>query len=107
MSNSPTSSRAILDAVNGGLIVLDRAGRIVIWNAWMRLSSGITAEGARGKLLGEVFPQAELDRLLAAIATALKSGASTIITHALNASLLPLWTRSRQALLHDITVSPI
>jgi PAS domain S-box-containing protein len=107
MSNSPTSSRSILDAVNGGLIVLDRAGRVVIWNAWMRLSSGITVEGARGKLLGEVFPQAQLHRLLAAIATALKSGASTIITHALNESLLPLWTRSRQALLHDITVSPI
>ena len=57
MSNNPISSHSILDAINGGLIVLDRAGRVVLWNAWMRLTSGITAEGARGKLLAEIFPR--------------------------------------------------
>jgi PAS domain S-box-containing protein len=107
MSHNPISSHSILDAINGGLIVLDRTGRVVLWNAWMRLTSGITAESARGKPLEEVFSQAELRRLLAAISTALTSGASTVITHALNPALLPLHTRSRQALLHDITVSPI
>lgn len=107
MSDKPISSQSIADAINGGIIVVDRAGRVVLWNARMRLSSGITAEGARSKLLGDVFPQADLSRLLAAIATALSSGASTVITHALNPAVLPLQTRSRQALQHDITVSPI
>ena len=107
MSDNPISSHSILDAVNGGIIVLDRTGRVVLWNAWMAIGSGISAAGARGKLLGEVFPQAELARLLAAIATALSSGASTVITHALNPALLPLQSRSGQALLHDIAVSPI
>ena len=73
----------------------------------MRLTPGISAEAARGKLLGEIFPDAELRRLLAAIATALRSGTSTIITHALSPDILPLRTRSLQPLLHDITVSPI
>jgi PAS domain S-box-containing protein len=107
MSNNPPSSHSILDAIGGGLIVLDRSGRVVFWNAWMRLSCGIPAEAARGKLLGEIFPDAALPRLLAAISTALTSGASTIITHTLNPLLLPLQTRSRQPLLHDITISPI
>ena len=107
MADDISSSASILDAINGGIIVLDRSGRVVLWNAWMRVSSGIAADEARGKLLGEIFPQAALSRLLAAIATALTSGASTVITHALNPALLPLQTRSRQALLHDITVSSI
>jgi PAS domain S-box-containing protein len=107
MSSSPIATHSILDAVTGGLIVLDRAGRVVLWNAWMRLNCGITAEDARGKLLEEVFPGVDLGRLSAGISTALTSGASTIITHALNPTLLPLQTRSRQTLLHDISVSPI
>ena len=107
MPDDPISSDSILDAINGGVIVLDRTGRVVLWNDWMRVSSGIAAEKARGKLLEEVFPRAALSRLLTAISTALTSGASTVITHALNPALLPLQTRSRQALLHDIAVSPI
>jgi PAS domain S-box-containing protein len=107
MSPSPISSHSILDAVSGGLIVLDRGGRVELWNAWMQFASDITPEIARGKLLGEVFPGTDLRRLLAAISTALTSSASTVITHALNPGLLPLHTRSRQPLLHDVTVSPI
>jgi PAS domain S-box-containing protein len=107
MSHSPISSSSILDAASGGLIVLDRAGRVVLWNAWMQLACAITAESARGKPLEEVFPRTDLRRLSAGISTALTSGASTVITHALNPGLLPLQTRSRQQLLHDVTISPI
>jgi PAS domain S-box-containing protein len=107
MSSNPIATHSILDAVTGGLIVLDRAGRVVLWNAWMRLACGITARDARSKLLEEVFPGVDLRRLSAGISTALTAGASTVITHALNPTLLPLQTRSRQTLLHDISVSPI
>ncbi|MGH8179394.1 MAG: PAS domain-containing protein, partial [Steroidobacteraceae bacterium] len=107
MSDNSITSQSILDAINAGIIVLDRTGRVVLWNGWMRLRTAITAEDARGKLLGEIFQQAELSRLLTAISTALTSGASTVITHALNPAVLPLQTRSQQAVQHDITVSPI
>lgn len=107
MANDPPASQAILDAINGGLMVLDRDGRVVLWNDWLRLSSGIDAGSARGKRLSELFPQSKTQRLSAAVATALSCGASTIITHALSPGLLPLHTRARQPLLHDITVAPI
>ena len=107
MANSAISSHSILDAINGGLVVLDRAGRVVYWNVWMTVSSGIAAEDAQGKLLSEIFPQAERSRLLTAITTALTNGASTLMTHTLNPALLPLQTRSRQPLLHDIAISPV
>jgi PAS domain S-box-containing protein len=107
MSNSEPATPAILNAINGGLVVLDRAGRVVLWNVWMQNASGIAEGSARGRLLAEIFPLAELRRLTAAISGALTSGTSTMITHAISPTVLPLHTRSRQVLLHDISVSPI
>jgi PAS domain S-box-containing protein len=107
MSNVPIASDSVIDAMNGGLIVLDRSARVVRWNAWMEAASGVAEEASRGKRLAEIFPQAELRRLSVAICAALTSNASTILTHALNPDLLPLRTHSRQPLLHDITVAPV
>ena len=107
MSDSTIPTQSILNAINGGLIVVDRVGRVVLWNVWMRNASGIPEENADGKLLTEIFPEAQLQRLSTAISGALASGTSTVITHALSPAILPLRTRSRQALLHDIAVSPI
>jgi PAS domain S-box-containing protein len=99
--------KQLLDAVNGGLIVFDHDRRVVSWNAWMETASGHSAAEARGKLLVEIFPDADLTRLVFAIQAALTSRSSTILTHAINPALLPLHTRSQQPLMHDITVSPV
>jgi PAS domain S-box-containing protein len=107
MSNNPIATRSILNAINGGLVVLDRDSRVVLWNVWMRNASGIAEENASGRLLTEIFPEAALRRLSTAISRALTCGVSTIITHVLSPAVLPLHNRSRQPLLHDIAVSPI
>ncbi|HEX5460211.1 MAG TPA: response regulator [Steroidobacteraceae bacterium] len=107
MSNNAAPTRSVLNAINGGLIVLDRTGRVVLWNVWMQNTSGISEETACGKRLAEIFPDADLQRLSAAITGALDCGTSAIITHALRPALLPLHTRSRQPLVHDVAVSPI
>ncbi|HEX3843830.1 MAG TPA: response regulator [Steroidobacteraceae bacterium] len=107
MSNNSIATRSILNAINGGLVVLDRDSRVLLWNVWMRSASGIPEESATGRRLTEIFPEAKLQRLSTAIAGALTYGASTIITHVLSPAVLPLHTRSRQPLLHDIAVSPI
>jgi PAS domain S-box-containing protein len=101
------TDKALLDAVNGGLIVLDSSARVIHWNTWMEAASGQTEAQVRGRSLQEIFPGVDLRRLPSAIQAAFASGASTIITHALSPSLLPLRTRSARPLLHDITVSPI
>jgi PAS domain S-box-containing protein len=97
----------VLDAVNGGLIVLDHSRRVVSWNTWMETASGYAEQDTRGKLLAEVFQGTDLTRLVFAIQAALTSRSSTILTHAINPALLPLQTRSKRPLLHDITVSPV
>ena len=100
-----TVQRPILDALNGGLIVLDRRRRIVHWNAWMVLASGLPTEYVQRKTLAEVFPGADLARLAAATSSALESGVSSLLTHALHPMVFPLKTRSGRDLLHDVTVS--
>jgi PAS domain S-box-containing protein len=111
--NNPTASdpekdeNSIFNALNAGLIVLDRDGRVTHWNTWMEAASGYSRSYAEGKSLTEVFSGVDLKRLVPAIKAALTSGASTIVTHAINPSLLPLKTRSKTLLLHDITVTPV
>ena len=98
---------AILDALNGGVVVLDDKERIIGWNRWMETASGQTGAQVQGKSLPEIFPNINLKRLPSAIKAALQTGAPTIITHSLNPSLLPLHTRLNRPLFHDITVSPV
>src|SRR5580693_9344225 len=105
--NEDHFAAALLNAGNGGLIVLDAGERILRWNSWMAAASGFAEAEVRGRTLAEVFPGAYLKRLTYATTAALKSNAPTIITHALSPSLLPLRTRSGRRLLHDITVSPV
>jgi PAS domain S-box-containing protein len=99
--------QSILDAINGGLILLDTSGRVQGWNAWMENASGFSAADVSGKTLAEIFPDADLKRLPSAINAALASSASTWLTNALNPNLLPLHDRSNRPVLHDIAVSPI
>jgi PAS domain S-box-containing protein len=107
MSTGLTVSAAILDAINGGVIVLDRSERIVLWNDWLVSATRRYPDSVRGKSLAEVFPDSDLTRLQSAVKAALSSNASTIISRALNPAQLPLLTRSGRTLLHDITVGPI
>ena len=41
--------KQVLDALNGGLIVLDHERRVVTWNAWMETASGHAEQYAHGK----------------------------------------------------------
>jgi len=101
------SDPTLLNAINGGLIVLDANERVLQWNVWLEVASGLAQAQVRGKTLTEIFPAANLRRLTYAVPAALKSSASTILTHSLNPALLPLHTRAGRPLLHDITVSPL
>ena len=99
--------RAVVDAIDGGVVVLDAAGRVVGWNRWMEVASGQAEPEVLGRTLEEIFAGASLKRLPQAIKAALSSGSSAIITHAISPELLPLQTRSGRPLSHDITVSPV
>jgi len=103
----PVEYGGAFDALDGGLIVLDHEERIFRWNRWMAAAAGISEERARGKKLAEILPTVAKSRLPDAIAQALSAGTSSLLTHALNASVLPLKTRAGRDMLHNVAVRPI
>jgi PAS domain-containing protein len=100
-------SLGVLDALDTGLIVLDGDARVAAWNAWLVSASGISAQDAVGKRLEDMFPGTLPASLTSAISDAQASGASRLLTHSLNPVLFPLWTRSRQELIHNVSVRPL
>src|SRR5689334_22586141 len=100
-------ARAVLDALDSGLAILDREERVFAWNEWLASASGIVASEATGKTLEEIFPQVSGSRLTSAIKAALEFGASSLLSHALHPGLMPLRTRAGRPLLHNVAVRPV
>jgi transcriptional regulator with PAS, ATPase and Fis domain len=65
---------SLFDALDCGIVVLDGEQRVIGWNAWLQSASQITAAEAEGKRLEEIFPDAPLPRVKAAISAALTVG---------------------------------
>src|SRR5262249_28412514 len=96
-----------LDALDSGLIVVDTSGVVTVWNAWMSAASGLPARAAIGRSLPDIFPDASLGRLAAAVADAIELGASSLITHTLHPRLLPLRTRTGRPMVCDVSLRPM
>ncbi len=95
------------DALDSGVIVLDRDQRIIFWNQWFSSASNIGFEGAAGRTLPELFPDRRLGRLTISVAEALDVGTSAFLTYSLNPNLLPLRTRAGLPLIHNVSVRPL
>ncbi|OAN50587.1 PAS domain S-box protein [Paramagnetospirillum marisnigri] len=86
---------ALTDAAECGLVLVDRDGRVGLWNSWMVKASGVTAASAIGQRLDEVFPDLAGTRVTDAVAQALNSGLSAMLTSSLNRALFPLTRDTR------------
>ena len=64
----------IFDAIDIGLIILDREQHVRQWNAAFAAMCGIGSTAASGRTLGDLFPGEEAGRLRAAIAAAFELG---------------------------------
>ena len=80
----------VLDLADNGIVVLDRAGRVVRWNAWMAWYSGVEAGRAAGKTLGELFGAALAARVVSAVAECLAHSRAQILSQSLNRRPFPL-----------------
>ena len=98
---------AFLDALDAGVIVLDRQRAVAGWNAWLAEASGVSKDQALGRRLETLFPESSLRRLDAAVSDALESGASSLLTHSLHAQIFPLTTRTGGDLVHNVLVRPV
>ncbi len=82
-SGSQSSSgllAAVLDSGGVGLLVVDRQRRVVIWNRWLDLATGIPAQEILGKPLEDAASGMQDSSLYQGITRALEHGESTLLS---------------------------
>lgn len=81
----------VLDAVTGGVIVLDASGSVLVWNGWMAEFGGIPGEQAIGRHLFDLFPGIAANRLGSAVSMALTHRLAGLVSPSLQSPPLPLY----------------
>ena len=81
----------ISESLELGVVLLNSEERVVIWNNWMEIRSGVEATKAIGQKFNDIFPEANEGRYLTSIRQALTVGLSSVISHTLNKYPLPLY----------------
>jgi diguanylate cyclase (GGDEF)-like protein len=81
---------SVLGAVHVGAIVLDGAGRIVLWNRWMEQYSAMPAGEVLCRDFYALFPEMRSQRIGMAIQQALASNFPSLLSQTLNKSPFPL-----------------
>jgi diguanylate cyclase (GGDEF)-like protein len=89
-SNQEAIASRVLNLVNGGVIVLDAAQHIVLWNSWLTPRCGRAAARVMGHPLFEVFPELRGSRVEAAVLAAFAEDIATAIPQTDNPSPFPL-----------------
>jgi PAS domain S-box-containing protein len=97
---------SVFDALNVGIIILDRQGRVVIWTDWIAHVTRKTSASVRGTKFFDIFPELQATRLPLVIEDAFEIGSSSVLTHSLN-KLLPLRDETEREVLHNVIVRPL
>ncbi len=79
-----------VDLADNGIVVLDRSGAVVCWNAWMVRHSGVPAVRAVGRTPRELFGDSLALRVVKAIEDCLANCRAHILSHSLNRRPFPL-----------------
>lgn len=101
-----SESETVFNALDVGVIILDRQNHVVFWNDWIARFARRTSASIIGKNLIEVFPQLQNTRLPLAIEELFQTGSSSILSQSLN-KLLPLRDETGNEVLHNVIVRPL
>jgi diguanylate cyclase (GGDEF)-like protein len=84
----------IFDAINLGIIILDKEFRIHRWNRWMQIHSGLSEREVKGKSLFEIFPELDNVRFRRNCKSVLKFGNYAFLSQKLHGYLFPFKSKS-------------
>ncbi len=82
----------VIDSVNVGVIVLDSAQRVVLWNGWMERHAQLPLADVEGKTLSELFPDMANGRVQQTVVSALTANLSSVLSQSLNKAPFPLFS---------------
>lgn len=91
----------------GGMVVVDTALNLVVWNPWIGKHTGIELEDVKGKNLIDIFPVLEKGNIERGVFSALTNGMSSLVSHTLNRKPFPLTKPSGQLIQQQIMIKPI
>lgn len=91
-----SSDSEIGQSLELGIVVLNAQKQIVMWNRWMELKSGVCKSEALGKDIPSLFPSVNFTRYNEVIQQCLEFKLSSVISHSLNQSPLPLFSSRRE-----------
>lgn len=102
----------ILDSLKCGLILIDREGKVQLWNGWIARHSGIPAEFAVGHSLESLFPDGLTAPFKTAVRNALLHKLPILLSNALHRSPLPIFPlpvtqQEQNRMQQSITLTPI
>lgn len=86
----PATARTVMDELDMGVVIVDDARRITLWNTWMVRHSGISRRAALGSDLFALLPAMAGGRVDLAVRDALETGLPAVISHHVNHGLFPL-----------------
>jgi diguanylate cyclase (GGDEF)-like protein len=85
---------SVLDAMNLGTVVIDRARTIVAWNGWMARHAGVDAATALGRDFFAVFPELAGKRVEHAVLQALRDNFPSVLSQTLHKAPFPLYANA-------------
>lgn len=88
---------SVLKAVKIGVVVLDSAQNVMLWNQWMEQHSAFHAESVIGKSFVDIFPEMANSRTHMAIRAALADNFASLISQTLNKAPFPLYSAAADA----------
>ncbi len=102
----------IWDSINSGLILIDSTGKVLFWNEWISMHSGIPCEFAVSRSLESLFPGGLSAAFKSAIKNASLHKLPIVLSNALHRSPLPLYPLpitplEQDRLQQSIAISPI
>lgn len=84
-----------MDAMQLGVVVLDKDGNIKLWNRWMAKHSGIPCKQALSQKIVSIFPELVGSRLDEAVAYACQKRLPSVLSPALHRPPLPLYLKKQ------------
>jgi Amt family ammonium transporter len=88
---APEISRVSLDAIDCGLLLVDQTGAIVLWNAWLKQTSGLSLSEVGSRGFDEIFSGVDGKRLISAMEDCLHNPAA--MSSVLTGHPLPLYRK--------------
>lgn len=93
-ANLPGMLESVLGALNLGTVVLDHTRRVVVWNAWMSLYSGLPAEAVLGHDFFTLFPELKGKRIDSAVQQALRDNFPSVLSQTLHKAPFALFSNA-------------